>query len=241
MNKWLGGGIAVAAALIVGAVLARVVRNLIDRPSRPEGIRKAAAPIASLVFSAAVIVGLIVALGFVDPDSLDQLPQQLIDYVPRALSAAIVVIAARVAASFLAVAIERSLGHAPPAVRLRVPGIVKGAIMAAAALIAATQLGIDTTVLRLAAAALFFSIGLAAALMIGLGSRRISSEVAAGRALRRMVSEGDHVALAGVAGRVAQVHPTAIELTTDDGEVVLVPHSQLIESSITLKRKTSTE
>lgn len=236
MNKWISAAIAIAAGLVVGGILARIVRGLIDKPSRPDGLRKAAGAIASLVFSTLLIIGMIAALAFVDPESLDQLPQQLIDYVPRALSAAIVIIVARVVASFVSVAIERSMGHAPPAVRMRAATVARAAILGAAGLIAAEQAGVNTTILTLAAAALFFALGLSAALMIGFGSRQVSSEIAAGRALKRIVTEGDHIALGEISGRVVKVHQTAFELSGDDGTTVLVPHSQIVESSFVLTR-----
>ena len=72
---------------------------------RPEGLRNSAAAIASLVFSVAIIDGLITALVFVIRASLDEMPKQLVDYIPRALSAAIVLISANVVSSFAASAL----------------------------------------------------------------------------------------------------------------------------------------
>ena len=151
MNKWVSAAIVIVAALIIGAVLARVVRNLIDRPKFPEGVRKAATPIASLAFSAALMAGLITALGFVNKDALDQLPKDFIAYIPKAMSAAIVFIAARVVASVVSVAVEGSVRHMSPTMQVRIPMIVKVSIIGCAALIAANQLGVDTTVINLAA------------------------------------------------------------------------------------------
>lgn len=238
MNKWVSAAIAIGAALVIGSIAAGAVRRTLADERRPEGLRNSAAAIASLVFSFAIIAGLITALGFVNRESLDKMPEQLVNYIPRALSAAIVLIAANVVSSFAATAIERSMGHASPSVRAKVPMLVKAVVLGMAGLIAANQLGVDTTIITIAAASLFFSIGLAAALMTGLGSRKVSGEIAAGRALRQLVGPGDRVDLGTLAGTLVKVHVVATEVVSPDGQVHLVPNSRFLEQSLRLVRAT---
>lgn len=237
MNKWVSAAIAIGAALVVGSIAAGAVRRALGDQRRPEGLRNSAAAIASLVFSVAIIAGLITALGFVNRESLDTMPKQLVEYIPRALSAAIVLIAANVVSSFASTAIERSMGHASPSVRAKVPMIVKGVVIGMASLIAANQLGVDTTIITIAAASLFFSLGLAAALMTGLGSRKVSGEIAAGRALRQLVGPGDHVHVGTVAGTLVKVHVVATEVVGVDGQVHLVPNSHFLDQTLQLVRR----
>ena len=90
MNEWIGAAIAVAAGLAVGAVLAVVVRRMLGGDSRPELVKKLSDPLANLAFWIAVVVGLITALGIVNPDSLDQLPQDAVDFLPKLFAALIV-------------------------------------------------------------------------------------------------------------------------------------------------------
>lgn len=236
MNKWVSAAIAIAAALVVGSIAAGFVRRTLAHERRPEGLRNSAAAIASLVFSIAIIAGLITALGFVNRASLDKMPEQLVSYIPRALSAAIVIIAANVVSSFASTAVERSMGYASPAVRAKVPVLVKAVILGMAGLIAANQLGVDTTIITLAAASLFFSIGLAAALMTGLGSRKVSGEIAAGRALRQLLGPGDRVQLGTLSGLLVKVHAVATEVLGPDGQVHLVPNSHFLEQTLRLVR-----
>lgn len=234
--NWIGAAIAVAAGFIVGSVLARVVRGLLSRERQPEAVREAAGAIASVFFAAAVIVGLITALGFVDDTAVDDLPNDFIDYVPRALSAAIVLIVANIAATFVVAALERSLGHVSAAVRRRVPPTVRGAILFMGALIAANQLGIDTQILTIAAAALFFGIALTVALVAYSGSGPVASEVAASRALRRILHVGDSVDTDVATGTVVELHSVKVEIETADGRHVLVPYSALLESVVGISR-----
>lgn len=237
--NWIGAAIAVAAGLVVGSILARIVRGVLSKERRPEALRDAAGAIASVFFAAAVIVGLITALGFVDDEAVEDLPNDFIDYVPRALSAAIVLIVANIAATFVVAGLERSLGHVSAGVRRRVPPIVRGAILFMGALIAANQLGIDTEILTIAAAALFFGIALTAALVAYSGSGPVASEVAASRALRRILDLGDSVDTEIVTGTVVELHSVKVEVETADGRRVLVPYSALLDAVVGITRAES--
>ena len=180
-------------------------------------LRAASRPLASVVFSAFLVAGLTTALGFVNKEARDQIPQDLVDYIPSLLSAAIVLIGANVLAQLVQTALERTMGRiGGPALR-NVPNVVRIAILAFGGILAAAQLGVDTTIINIAVAALLFSIGLGAALMIGLGSRAVSGEVAAGRAVRRLVSPGDRISAGDVEGEVLDIQSVAVEVATDEG------------------------
>lgn len=236
MNEWIAAAIAVAGSVVVGSLLARIVRGLLTNGRRPEALQRSAGAIASLFFSVAIIIGLITALGLVNRAALDKLPEDLVDYVPRALSAAIVLIVANIASTFIVAALERSLGHVSSAIRNRVPPIVRGAILFAGALIAANQLGIDTTILTLASAAMFFGTALTIALVAYSGSGGVSSEIAASRALRRVLDVGDRIDTELATGVVADLHTVHVEIETADGRRVLVPYSTLLDAVIGIER-----
>jgi small-conductance mechanosensitive channel len=230
VNEWISAGIAVGAAVIVGAIAARVVRNLLARSDK-EAVRSAAAPLATLVLSACFIVGLAVALGFVHPESLDTIPDDLVDFVPRAIAAAIVLIGGNVVASVARTATQRAI-RGTSAERIA-PLVVRWSILAFSFILAAAQLGVDTTIVNIAAAALLFGTALAMALLVGLGGRDVAGQVAAGRASRATLSAGDRIRVADVAGVeidgvVVDVHPTAVEIDAG-GRTVLVPNSHLLD------------
>ena len=230
MNEWIKAAIAVGSAVVVGAIAARIVRNALARSSR-EALRSAAAPLATFVFSTLVIVGLVVALGFVDPDSLDTIPADLVDYLPRVLAAGIVAIGGNVVASVARTTTQRAL-RGTGAVRVG-PSVVRAVVLAFAFILAAAQLGIDTTIINIAAAAVLFGGAATMALLVGLGGRQVAGEIAAGRAWRTSLAVGDRVrAVRGrrveIDGTVVEIHPTTIELDCD-GRSLLVPNSQLLD------------
>ena len=91
----------IVGGLVVGSLLAGVTRRVMSADNRPAPIRSAAGAISTVVFSVILIVALITALGIVSPSSLDKLEDDLLDFIPRALAAAIVLIIANVVAQLV--------------------------------------------------------------------------------------------------------------------------------------------
>ncbi len=236
MNDWIAAGIAAGAGLVIGAVLARITRSLLDREGRPDVMRAASTPLASVVFSLGLVIGLVTALGFVNREARDQIPQDLVDYIPSLLSAAIVLIGASVLAQLVQTALEPTAARMSGTAARQIPFIARTVILGFAGILAAAQLGVDTTIINIAVAALLFSIGLGAALMVGLGSQDVSGEVAAGRAVRRLLEPGDHITVGSVSGLVVDIQSVAVEVAAGD-ESILVPHSQLLGQHITVRRR----
>ncbi|MDH4146094.1 MAG: mechanosensitive ion channel family protein [Acidimicrobiia bacterium] len=232
MNSWIGAAIAVAAGFVIGSVASGIVRRQLDRPRRPEVLREVASPIAGLVFALLVVAGLITALGFVMPEALDEMPSDLIAFLPRAIAAAVVLILSSVAGTLAATGVSRSMRGVSGAAARAVPSAVKAALLGAGAILAAGQIGVDTTIINLASAALLFGLAGGAALLIGLGGRTVASEIAAGRAQRSLLQKGDVVLIGDLRGRVIDLHPTALELEVPGGDGasrrVFVPHSELL-------------
>ncbi|HEC10785.1 MAG TPA: mechanosensitive ion channel [Acidimicrobiales bacterium] len=236
MNKWIWVAVAVVAGLVVGAVISAIVRRLLSRDNRPDILQRLSEPVAGLAFSLSVVAGLIVALGIVKPDSLDTLPTDVVDYLPRLLTGVIVLMVGSAAAGLASGAVGQALARSGATAQKTVPTVVRGSILVAAGILAADQLGIDTTIITLAVAAVLFSAGAGAAMMIGFGSREVAGQVAAARALRQMLSEGDTVTIEDRTGLVVAIHSTATELSLAGGERVLVPNSRFLNHDIFISR-----
>ncbi len=235
MNPWISAAIASGVGLLLGIVFGRLTQSVLGKETRPDVMRASAGPVASVVFSAFLVAGLTTALGFVNREARDQIPQDLVDYIPSLLSAAIVLIGANVLAGLVQTTLSRSLARLPGAAARNIPNAARIAILGFGGILAAAQLGVDTTIINIAVASLLFSIGLGAALMIGLGSRAVTGEVAAGRAIRRLVTPGDHVTVGDISGTVLAIQSVAVELDADEGSL-LVPHSHLLGNNITVRR-----
>lgn len=246
MNDWIAAVVSVTAGVVIGMVAARVVSYLLARSNVP-ALRDSASPLAGLALSAGVIVGLLVALGFVAPDDLDQLGTDAIGFLPKAIAALVILIAANVASTFAAAAVAKALAGTGAAARFA-PMIAKFAILIGGAIIAAGQAGVDTAIVNIAAAALLFGVAATVALLTGLGGRQVAGEIAAGRAWRTALQSGDRIEAvvapgtragggsdASIAGVVVEVHPTAVELHTGVA-TVFVPNSRLLDSVVARER-----
>lgn len=238
MNPWIGAVIAIAAGVIVGSIASRVVSSFLHR-SKVAALRDSAPALAGLALSTSVVIGLLVALGFVAPDELEQLGDDAIAFLPKAIAALIIVIGANVASTFAAAAVTSSLSGTGAAARFA-PMITKYAILGGGAIIAAGQTGVDTAVVNIAVAAMLFGVALSVSLLTGFGGRQVAAEVAAGRATRRLLRVGDRIVLDPdgehpIAGNVVELHPTAVEVAADDRSV-LVPNSQVIAAHLVHER-----
>lgn len=233
MNDWLSAAIAAAGGIVLGVVLSRLVRKALLR-QRNEALREAAPPIAGLVYAVAFVIGLVVALGFVKPEALETIPDDLVEYLPRAFAALIVVVGGSVIGSIVRMTTARALAGSG-AVSRYAPAAARGAVLAAAGILAASQLGVDTTIINIAAAALLFGLAATLALLTGLGGRQVASEIAAGRAWRNVLELGDEiVAIVGgetISGSVTALHPTAVEIN-GGGRTLLVPNSHLLDAVV---------
>ncbi len=226
----------VAGGFILGAVGSRIATALLSAHGRPKPVRDAARPVASLVFWIGVTIGLLAALGVIQPSALTAMQSDLIAFLPRLMAAAVIFILGNVLAAFVQAALAQLLGRSSAAVQRQVQGIARGLILAFSALLAVTQLGINTDILNLTLAAALFGAALSFALLVGLGGRQVAGEVAASRALRGLVVEGDTVNVAGRSGRVVGVHPTSVELVTAAGDTLMVPSSHLLAEAVIVQR-----
>lgn len=222
----------IAAALIgigfvLGSIAAGIARRITTRESSPAVIKASASSLATLAFSIVLIVSLIAALGVINSAALDQLLTDVALFLPRVISAAIVLIIANIVGNLAEPAIAQSLGHVSFSVRERVPRLVKSLIMGFAVVIAANQLGIDTNVVMIAVGALFFGVALAAALIAGLGGRPVAEELAAGRAIRRELKVGDTVRIGHVEGEVSALGSTSTQITSAQ-RITLVPNTEML-------------
>ena len=235
--EWILVLAAIATGILLGVLASKVVQSILSADTKPEALQKSAKSIAGLVFWIFAAAGLVFALGILDQKALEQLPKDFVALLPKLMVAAIIVIGANVLSAVVETAMSPSLARMPVNTQLRVNQAVKGSIVALATLMAVRQIGVDTTILNMALAALFFAIAGSLTLLIGFGGRRVASEVASTRAIRRLISEGDTVELGPIRGEVVAIHPTTVEVLSNDGVTELVPASKFAHESVSVVRK----
>ena len=232
MNTWLIALIALGGGFALATILAPITRRLLSKPSRPEAIRQIAPVAGTFVFSLFVAVGLLVAVSMVDPTNLKKLPNDVVNYFPKVLAAGLIVIIGNVLASIAALSVKQSAIRATGDDRPTITRMTKAVVMSAAGILAVSQLGINTTIINLAVAALLFSVGATVTLLVGLGGRDVAQQVGAGRYIQRILQPGQHITVADISGDVVALHAATVEVRTATGSTVHIPHVKILQSPV---------
>ena len=229
MNEtWVRAVVSVAGGFAAGSILAATARAVLRGSHRRPELREIAAPVATFLFWLGVAGGIVLGVAAVEPQTIEDIPADVLAYLPHVLAAGLILLAGRALAVATATATSRALARALGRPSGEIVTAVRLGVNLAAAVLALSQLGVDTTVLVVLAAGVAVSFGLAFALLVGLGGRQAAREIAAGRYLRRFVSPGSTLRSPGVAGSVVALHPLTMELLMEDGRRVHVPHSRVL-------------
>jgi hypothetical protein len=237
IDPWIWALGAVIVGLLSGVVGAALVRLAIlkGREDRPEAVDAARAT-SIFVFLFFCAIGIVVAVGVTSPETLRPIPADLLSYSPHVLAAGLILIAGRAIALAVAGYAQGSLSRSSNRARAQIAEATRIVITAAAAVLSLRQLGIDTTILNILIGAMMFGLAAGFALLVGLGGRDLSRELAFGRYLSRLVRIGDDLQVGGVRGTVVGLHPASIEVLTEDGVSVHLANSQVFRDVPRIQR-----
>jgi len=234
-ERWLIAAALIIGGLVIGAVAGWLVRRRLSRASAAEATSVVAGAAGLFTFWFLVLLGVLLAVALVRPETLEDLPRRLLDYSPRLLIAGLIVIAGYAIAAATAGVVGFGLERASGRTVRRVARTVRWAVFSAAVILALAQLGLDTTILILLTALLGFGVVLSGALLVGLGGQHVAREIAAGRYLRRYMRTGAVIDAGSESGRIVALHPATLEIETEAGDRRHVPYSPLLERGVTLR------
>jgi small-conductance mechanosensitive channel len=185
-----------------------------------------------VLFWGIMLTGVAGSLSVLGLSSLENTMDQIVNLSGRALVALVILIAGILSAGWLAELLAReaeSAGLRGPNVFRRVVFIT---IVAVAALLAASQLGLETYVLVLIAIVLLATVGLVAALSLGQGLALLSGNIAAGRYVQDGTQVGDVISVDGVEGTVEELGYASITVRSEDGHLYRIPNRTLLENVV---------
>jgi len=228
IDPWILASGAILVGLLSGVVGAALVRRIIlnDRADHPEA-HDAARASATFLFLFFTAVGVIVAIGFTNPETLEPIPAEILRKSPRVLAAGLILIAARAIAFAVGGMVNGAFEGSSARMRGQIASLIRTLVYAVAIVLALSQVGVETTILSIIVAGVVFAGALAFAILVGLGGRELGGELAAGRYLHRLIRLGDNIEVGDTAGRVVAMHPASIELALDDGSSVHVANTKL--------------
>lgn len=99
--------------------------------------------------------------------------------------------------------------------------------------VAIGQLEVKTDLLNYIIAIVLITIGLAAALALGLGSREVAGQIIAGIYVRELYQVGQQVKVADVEGIIEEIGTIKTILLTDEGELVSIANRILLDQRVT--------
>ena len=232
-ERLLVAGAFVMGGLALGAVAGWLIRRRLLKAPGGDATKSMAGIAGLFAFWFLSLIGALLAVALIQPETLQDVPRQLLDYMPRLLAAALILFtgyAVAVAASrLLMFGLERASGRTAR----RAGAIARWVVLAAAILLALAQLGVDTTVLLIVVGLAGFGVVLAGALLVGLGGRPLAREISAGRYVARFVDPGMYLESGARSGTVVGLHPATLELENPSGGQRHVPYSQLLTDGFT--------
>jgi small-conductance mechanosensitive channel len=230
LAQWIWAAVALGSGLLFGEIAGRLLRASLSRSERRPGLRESSGPIGSFVFWASTAVGLLVAIAILNAEVLHDLEDQLSDDLPKFLLAFLLVIAGYALSVAVAATVGQSARKATGVRQRALERLLQTVIMVAAIAAALSAVGIDPTMLVILLALLLGVPCVAIALLSGLGGREVASQLAAGRALRHQLDTGRVLRTGELHGRIVAMHPTTVEIETDEGVRVHVPNRLLLST-----------
>lgn len=215
---------------LISAGLERVVRTPAGRATMDRtGIRRSVPGIISaaafwlvlLFFAAAAIE----VLGL---PAVTNLVARIAYYLPNVVAAVLIVFAGYVAGNLASAFVSTTAVsmHLPYAAALG--RTAHTTVLMVAVVIGINQLGVDSTFLVIILSTLLATTLGGAALAFGLGSRTAVSNIIGSHYLRKTCKAGQHVRIDGIEGRILEITPTMVILTTHNGRV-LIPAKKFSE------------
>jgi hypothetical protein len=245
--KWLIAIGVLLGALAIGTFVSSFVRRMVVKPSNSEQLRSLAQPAASLTFSVLSTIGLVIALGFVAPDALADLPKDAVAFIPKALLFVLFIVIGGAVATLVSTAVGSSVLRATGKPQHQLTRLVKSLLTGVFAVLAVSQLGVNTRIVDMIVAGLVFCIAVSVALLTAMGGRVLAGELAAGRYLRRVLQVGDALDTdRNTTGVVQAMHGASVVLSTSEPAFgqssetttfLHVPNTELLNSVMKVTRR----
>lgn len=152
-------------------------------------------------------------------------------YLPNLIAALLLLIVGIAVAQFVGSTIAQAAEESGLEMGATLGQVASALILFVIGVMAASQLRIDTQIIRIVAICLLAALGLAFGLAFGLGSRQATRNVIAGFYVRKLFRVGDSVEVRGLRGTIEAITP-AQTLLSDGESTVAVANATLVEGLV---------
>jgi small-conductance mechanosensitive channel len=185
-----------------------------------------------VLFWGVMLTGIAASLSVLGLSSLEHTMDQVVNLSGRSLVALVILIVGVMGAGWLAELVGREAERADLRGSNTFRRVVFVTVVAIAALLAASQLGLETYVLVLLAVIVLATIGLVAALALGQGLALLSGNIAAGRYVQDGTQVGDVISVDGIEGTVEELGYASVTVRSEDGHLYRIPNRTLLENVV---------
>jgi hypothetical protein len=208
---------------IRGAMLTETLLARFMAPRAAERLRfgRSAAVLGTIVFWVVLLFFVTAATQVLGLQTFTDWLARLLEYLPTFAAGLLIIAVGYILSGFVGDLTHAAATRLVPSQRTMLARAAQGAILAAAILVGAEQIGIRITFLAIIAGAVFMTVAGGVAIAMSLGARGYVANLIGAHYLRQSVAVGQRVRVAGHEGRVLEVTTTGLVLEADGGRVLL--------------------
>lgn len=248
--------LAAIVLLVIGYFISRMVGFILARGLNKAGFNTLSEKVgvaatmtrANITLSAADIVGklgfwiimltfLVTATETLGLPRVSETIDEFVLYLPKVIAAALILIIGLFVAHFVRDLIRSGAEGIGVEYAKPLSSAVYGILFVMIISLAVGQLEIDTGLLNNVIAIFMATIGIAAALSLGFGSRELSSKILSGVYARDLYRAGDRIKLDDIVdGTLVSIGTVKAQIEQDDGTLVSVANTILIDTKVSVTR-----
>jgi len=213
--------------LIIAIMRRRPMKRLLERLRFPEwlgrvGVRRSADRFVGRVgFYVLLLLFLRTGAYTLGLAPVSEAIGTLLRYIPNLVAAVLIFLVGTVLARVAGTLVRQATSAAGNDVASTLSRLVQGLVLYAIGVMALSQMGIDTEIVRVFSVILLASLGLAFSLAVGFGARAALANVMAGYYVRRSFDVGSEIVVDEGSGNIQRVTPSQTFLDLGDRVLVL--------------------
>ena len=245
---------AMIIVLVIGYIISFVLRHIAtavcervglqtgaERSGLAESMKQvgidqsAPAIVGTIIFWMSMSVFLMAAFNVLGLASVSAAIEPIVNYIPRILVAAAIVVVGLLLANFLRGVIATSADRVGISFAEHLARGVYYVLVLMIGVTALTHLQVEMELLNTLILIAFGGLAVGFALAFGLGGRDVMGGILAGYYLRQRIQAGDHVSVAGMEGTVRDVGPVATIIETEEDGLMhrhSIPNGKMLSEAV---------
>lgn len=189
--------------------------------------------VASIVSTFFLLIFLLAALDIVGLTVLSGLIDTLVLFLPKLLASLAVLLSGFFVAQIVFNGVKIAAKNTGIDYGRSVAEVCRGIIIVITVSLSITQLDIDVSLLNNIMTVIIASVGLAAAISLGIGTKSMAQEIVAGVYLREMYQVGDNIEVKDIKGTLASIGSVASKVKGEGESMTTVPNTFLLANKVT--------